>query len=65
MSDEYSSRQAAPAGADFAAIENDLDFIKAQFARPPTRWEVAQTSLLGAVSAAGLVIVCFEPIARW
>jgi hypothetical protein len=41
MSDEYplTLRQADQARADFAAIADDLEFIKAQLARIPTRKE--------------------------
>jgi len=44
MPDEHtlSLRQADQARADFAAIGDDLDFIKRQLARIPTRKEMAR-----------------------
>jgi hypothetical protein len=47
MPDEHSFtlRQVDLARADFAAIADDLDFIKAQLARVPTRKETARTVL--------------------
>jgi hypothetical protein len=47
MPDEhpFTLRQADLARADFAAIADDLDFLKAQLARIPTRKELARTAL--------------------
>ena len=47
MPDEhpFTLRQVDLARADFAAIEDHLDFIKGQLARVPTRWEVARIAL--------------------
>ena len=48
MPDEHqlTLRQADEARADFAAIESDLDFIKSQLARVPTRMQLARYSSL-------------------
>jgi hypothetical protein len=48
MPDEHSLtlHQADRARTDFAAIADDLDFVKAQLARLPTRKELARTALL-------------------
>jgi hypothetical protein len=62
MPDEhpFTLRQVDLARADFAAIEDHLDFIKAQLARTPTRMELARIAL-GIISrTAGLVIGWFE-----
>lgn len=50
-------RQADQARADFAAITDDLDFIKGQLARVPTRGDLAKTALGIILSAAALVIL--------
>jgi hypothetical protein len=57
MSDEHplTLRQADEARADFAAIESDLDFIKSQLARVPTRTQLARYSLLVMLATACLV----------
>ena len=59
MPDEYplTLRQADQARADFAAITDDLDFIKAQLAQIPTRKEIAQLVLIGTLATAGLVLL--------
>jgi hypothetical protein len=58
MPDEYplTLRQADQARADFAAIADDLDFVKAQLARIPTRKEIAWLVLLGTLAIAALVL---------
>lgn len=43
--DRLTLRQADEARADFYAIQDDLDFVKAQLARIPTRKELARTAL--------------------
>jgi hypothetical protein len=62
--DRFSLRQAAQARDDFAQITDELDFVKAQLARLPTRRDQAFTPLrimLGsALLSAGLVILWFE-----
>jgi AcrR family transcriptional regulator len=55
MPDEhpFTLRQVDLACADFAAIADDLDFIKAQLARIPTRGELARTALAIMFGATG------------
>ena len=62
MPDEhpFTLRQVDLARADFAAIEDHLDFLKAQHARIPTRMEIARIALGIMFGAAGLVILWFE-----
>jgi hypothetical protein len=59
MPDEYNLtlRQADQARTDFAALADDLDFIKAQLARLPTRKHLAQTALLALCAGAALTTV--------
>ena len=47
MPDEHqlTLRQADQARADFYAIQDELDFVKAQLAPIPTRKELARTAL--------------------
>jgi hypothetical protein len=47
-------RQADQARSDFAALSDDLDFIKEQLARLPTRKDQARLALLALVGGAGL-----------
>ena len=56
MLDEYSLtlRQADQARCDFAEISDELDLIKSQLARLPTRKEMARTTLLAMTSGAAL-----------
>lgn len=62
MPDErkFTLRQIDQARGDLYAITDDLDFVKTQLARIPTRKELAQTALGIIVAAAGLVIGWFE-----
>jgi hypothetical protein len=61
-------RQAAQARDDFAMIMDELDFVKAQLARLPTRRNQAFTPLLivvaTAFSTAALVVLWFELLWR-
>jgi hypothetical protein len=56
MSDAHTLalRQADQARTDFAAISDDLDFIKGQLARLPTRKDLARLTLLALTSGAAL-----------
>jgi hypothetical protein len=60
MTDEtgrrLSLRQADAARADLYAIHDELDFIKAQIARLPTRKDLARTALLAALGGAALAL---------
>jgi hypothetical protein len=57
MPDEYppTLRQADQVCADFAAIGDDLDSIKVQLARIPTRMELSRLLLLETLATAVLV----------
>jgi hypothetical protein len=57
-------RQADQARSDFYAIGDDLEFIKTQLARLPTRKEMAQSALLVTLTTAALVLVGFEVLFR-
>ena len=65
MPDEYplALRQADQARADFAAISDDLDFIKAQLARVPTRRDQARNTL-GVIFAMAVIVILFEMLTR-
>ena len=62
--ERFSLRQAAQARDDFAQIVDELDFVKEQLARLPTRRDQAFTPLRmmvgSAILSAGLVILWFE-----
>ena len=62
MPDEhpFTLRQVDLARADFAAIADDLDFIKAQLARIPTWKEMARIALGVIFGTTGLVIGWME-----
>ena len=49
-------QQVDKARGDLYAIGDDLDFLKAQLARIPTRKELARMALMAVLGAAGLVI---------
>jgi hypothetical protein len=53
-------RQVDLALADFAALPDDLDFVKAPLARVPTRTELARTALGVIFCSAALVIGWLE-----
>jgi hypothetical protein len=50
-------RQADQARSDFAAIECELEFVKAQLARLPTRKDLARLTLLAMTSGAALTTI--------
>jgi hypothetical protein len=54
--DRLSLRQADAARADLYAIHDELDFIKVQIARLPTRKDLARTAVLAALAGAALAI---------
>jgi hypothetical protein len=66
MPDEHTLvlRQADQAHADFAAIEDDLDFIKGQLALLPKRKELARLTLLATLTGAALVLAGIEALFR-
>jgi hypothetical protein len=53
----FTLRQVDLARSDFAAIQDDLEFLKAQLARVPTRRNVLEMAIAGALWAAALVLV--------
>jgi hypothetical protein len=57
-------RQADAARADLYAIHDELDFLKAQIARLPTRKDLARIALLSLLGGAALAIAGVELLAR-
>jgi hypothetical protein len=55
-----SLRQADQARADLYAIHDELDFIKVQIARLPTRKDLARIALLAALGGAALAVTGVE-----
>jgi hypothetical protein len=53
-------RQANQARSDFYAIADELDFVKFQLARLPTRRDIARTALGVIFATAALVILWCE-----
>jgi hypothetical protein len=66
MPDErpFTLQQVDQARGDLYAIADDLEFIKEQLARVPTRKELAQTALLATLTTAALVLIGFEALFR-
>ena len=58
----FTLRQIDQARGDLYAINDDLEFIKTQLARMPTREALAQTALLTTLTTAALVLVGFEAL---
>ena len=59
-----SLRQAHPARADVHAIADDVEFLKAQLARVPTRIEMARLVLLATLTTSALVLAGIEALFR-
>ena len=57
-------RQIDQARGDLHAIADDLEFIKTQLARLPTRTEMARTGLLVTLTTAALLLVGIEALFR-
>jgi len=57
-------RQIDQARGDLYGIADDVEFIKEQLARLPTRKEMAQTALLVTLTTAALVLAGFEALFR-
>jgi len=53
--DTFTLRQADQARSDFAEILDELEFLKAQIARMPTRPELWRAALMGLLGGACLV----------
>ena len=60
----FTLRQVDQARGDLYGIADDLEFIKEQLARLPTRKEMAQTALLVTLTTAALVLAGFEALFR-
>ena len=63
-SERFTLRQADQARGDLYAIHDELELIKHQLARLPTRKEVAQLQLMALVGGAGLAAALVEFFAR-
>ena len=57
-------RQADQARSDFAAILDDLEFVKEQLARLPTRAYVSRMALMTTVSLSALIAAVAFMLAR-
>jgi hypothetical protein len=66
MPDEhtFTLRQVDQARGDLYAIADDLEFLKAQLARLPTRKELARLPLLAMLTGAALVLAGIEVFFR-
>jgi hypothetical protein len=66
MPDEYplTLRQIDQARGDLYAISDDLEFIKSQLARLPTRKDLARTGLLVTLTTAALILAGIEVLFR-
>jgi hypothetical protein len=62
--DRLTLRQADAARADLYAIHDELDFIKLQLARLPTRTDLTRTALLAALGGAALAIIGMTLLTR-
>jgi hypothetical protein len=60
----FTLRKIDQARGDIYAVADDLDFIKNQLERMPTRKELARMALLATLTAAALVIAGFEALLR-
>jgi len=66
MTDEhaFTLRQSDQVRSDLFAIQDDLDFIKVQLARLPTRNEVWRAAMLGMLGGAVAAVTLIETFAR-
>ena len=62
--DQLSLRQADQIRGDFYALQDDLEFIKVQFAQLPTRNEVWRAAMLGTRGGAVAAVTLIETFAR-
>jgi hypothetical protein len=60
----FTLQQVDLARADFAAILDELDFVKGQLARLPTRKDLARIALVTMIATAGLVLLGIELLSR-
>jgi hypothetical protein len=61
---QFTLRQVGQTRTDFAAIENDLQFLMGQLARLPTRRDLAKAALGIIITTAALVILWAEAFWR-
>ncbi len=62
--DPFTLRQVDQARDDFAALQDDLDFIKVQLAQLPTRNEVWRAAMLGMIGGAVAAVTLIEAFAQ-
>jgi len=62
--DPFTLRQVDQARDDFAALQDDLDFIKVQLAQLPTRNEVWRAAMLGMLGGAVAAVTLIEAFAQ-
>jgi hypothetical protein len=62
--DPFTLRQADQARDDFAAPQDDLDFLKVQLAHLPTRNEVWRAAMLGMLGGAAAAVTLIEIFSR-
>jgi hypothetical protein len=62
--DQLSLRQADQIRGGLYGIQDDLDFIKVQLARLPTRNEVWRAAMLGMLGGAVAAVILIEAFAR-
>ena len=62
--DQLSLRQADQIRDDLYGIQDDLDFIKVQLARLPTRNEVWRAAMLGMIGGAVAAVTLIEALAQ-
>ena len=62
--DQLSLRQADQIRGDLYGIQDELDFIKRQLARRPTRHEVWRPAMLGMLGGAIAAVTLIEVFAR-
>ena len=62
--DRFTLRQADAARADLYAIHDELDFIKVQLARLPTRRDMARVALIGVLAGAAPTVAVVALLGR-
>jgi hypothetical protein len=62
--DRFTLRQADAAREDYAQLMEELELVKEQLARLPTRKDLARSALMISFTAAALVIIWFEAFWR-
>jgi hypothetical protein len=64
MKTSYRCAKPTKSGGDLYGIQDDLDFIKVQLARLPTRNEVWRAAMLGMLRGAVAAVTLIEAFAR-